>query len=53
MEAWGGWFLFALFAAILVWEEVRHYPAALMPRGKALHCMFPATESMTDDYLRG
>lgn len=22
LERWGGWFLFALFAAILVWEEV-------------------------------
>ena len=26
MEAWGGWFLFGLFAAILVWEEVWDLP---------------------------
>jgi hypothetical protein len=23
VDRWGGWFLFGLFAAILVWEEVR------------------------------
>jgi hypothetical protein len=26
VEAWGGWFLFGLFAAILVWEEVWDLP---------------------------
>lgn len=26
MEAWGGWFLFGMFAAILVWEEVWDLP---------------------------
>lgn len=26
MEDWGGWFLFGLFAAILVWEEVWDLP---------------------------
>jgi hypothetical protein len=26
VEQWGGWFLFALFAAILVWEEVWDLP---------------------------
>lgn len=26
VDAWGGWFLFALFAAILVWEEVWDLP---------------------------
>ena len=26
VDAWGAWFLFALFAAILVWEEVWDLP---------------------------
>jgi polyferredoxin len=26
VERWGGWFLWALFAAILVWEEVWDLP---------------------------
>lgn len=26
VERWGGWFLFGLFAAILVWEEVWDLP---------------------------
>lgn len=26
VEAWGGWFLFGMFAAILVWEEVWDLP---------------------------
>lgn len=26
VEQWGGWFLFGLFAAILVWEEVWDLP---------------------------
>lgn len=26
VEEWGGWFLFGLFAAILVWEEVWDLP---------------------------
>ena len=26
MDAWGGWFMFALFAGILIWEEVWDLP---------------------------